>query len=814
MEIGVVRNVSIDAEVKRAYLDYAMSVIVARAIPDARDGLKPVQRRILYAMYDMGLRPNTSYKKSARIVGEVLGKYHPHGDAAVYDAMVRLAQDFSVRNLLVDGQGNFGSIDGDSPAAMRYTEAKLAPVAMELLEDIDKETIDWTENFDGTLTEPKVLPANMPNLLVNGASGIAVGMSTNVPPHNLGEVIDGLVYLINQWEEREDVGLDDLMNYIPGPDFPTGGLVYRRNSEGANDGLRKAYATGRGRITIRARAHTEEIRGGRERIVITEIPYQVNKVSVVEKIAKLVRGGRLEGISDLRDESDRRGMRLVIDLGRGVDAESVLQKLYDSTRLETRYSIINVALVDGEPRALSLKKALTVFVEHRLEVLQRRSQYRLDHARERAHILEGLLIAIDNLDEVIETIRRSRYVRTARNNLRRTFKLSEAQAQAILDMPLKRLAALERKKLQDEYDELLKVIAELESLLRTPRKQRQVIRDELLTVKEQYADPRRSHILEVKGDQVDVEDLTPDEAVWVVVTRTGRVGRLPDEDEKAPYIHSRPEDVPIAIVEASTRDTLYLFTADGEAVALPVHQLPEGKAWDGEGLPVDSLSKLEDEEVMAALALPSSSAPGTLFFTSAQGQVKRLAVEDLPGIGLAPATVMRLDDNDWLVSVNWVQEDDEVILGTAEGLGIRFKINEVRAMGARAGGVIGIRLEKEDVVVGATVVRRWVKFATITDTGIAKRTELEEFSSQRRGGKGIQIAKLERGERVMGVGMLLNASYFIPITQRGAAKTITGRSVPEQGRATHGGSIIALQGRDLVAAVVVPQERIPEAEEA
>lgn len=813
MEIGVVRNVSIDAEVKRAYLDYAMSVIVARAIPDARDGLKPVQRRILYAMYDMGIRPDQSYKKSARIVGEVLGKYHPHGDAAVYDAMVRLAQDFSVRNLLVDGQGNFGSIDGDSPAAMRYTEARLAPVAMELLEDIGKDTIDWTENFDGTLTEPKVLPANMPNLLVNGASGIAVGMSTNIPPHNLGEVVDGLVYLINHWEEREDVGLDDLMNYIPGPDFPTGGLIYRRESDGARDGLRKAYATGRGRITIRARAHTEEIRGGRERIVITEIPYQVNKVSVVEKIAKLVRNGRLEGISDLRDESDRRGMRLVIDLGRGVDAEGVLQKLYDSTRLETRYSLINVALVDREPRALSLKKALTVFVEHRLEVLRRRSQYRLDHAKERAHILEGLLIAIDDLDAVIDTIRRSRYVRTARNNLRRTFKLSEAQAQAILDMPLKRLAALERKKLQNEYDELLEVIDELESLLRTPERQREVIRDELLTVKEQYADPRRSHILDVKGEEIDVEDLIPDESVWVVVTRGGRVGCVPDEDDKAPYIHSRPEDAPIAIVQASTRDTLYLFTADGEAVALPVHQLPEGEAWEGQGVPIASISKLDDEELMTAMALTSAPEPGTLFLTSAQGQVKRLEVEDLPGIGLAPSTVMRLDDNDWLVSVNWVQEDDEVILGTAEGQGIRFAVSEVRAMGARAGGVIGIRLAKEDVVVGATVVRQWVKFATITNSGVAKRTELKEFSSQRRGGKGIQIAKLERGERVMGVGMLLTSSYFIPITQRGAAKTVTGRSVPEQGRATHGDSIIALQGRDLVAAVIVPQERIPQVED-
>jgi len=813
MEIGVVREVNIDTEVRRAYLDYAMSVIVARAIPDARDGLKPVQRRILYAMHDMGIRPNTSHKKSARIVGEVLGKYHPHGDSAVYDAMVRLAQDFSMRSLLVDGQGNFGSIDGDSAAAMRYTEARLAPISMEILKDLEKETVDWTENFDGTLMEPKVLPSNVPNLLVNGASGIAVGMSTSIPPHNLGEVIDGTVHLLDHWEERDDVGLDELMTFIPGPDFPTGGLLYRRESAEGQDGLQKAYATGRGRVTIRARAHTEDIRGGRQRIVITEIPYQVTKVSIVEKIAKLVRGGQLEGISDLRDESDRNGLRLVIDLGRGVDSEKMLQALYDSTRLETRFSIINVALVNGEPRTLSLKKALTVFIEHRLEVLKRRSTYELEHARERAHILEGLLIAIDNLDEVIETIRRSRYVRTARNNLQRNFKLTEVQAQAILDMPLKRLAALERKKLQNEYDDLCKLIDELESLLRTPKRQREIIRKELLEVKQKYADDRRTHVLDVKGDTVDVDALIPDERVWVVVTRNGRIGYLPDEDEKPPYIHSRPDDVPIAILQASTRDTLYLFSVDGLGVGVPVHQLPEGKAWEGGGDSVQAVSRLNEEEVVAALAIPPSPPPGSVFFVTSQGQAKRLLHEDLPGVGMEPATVIRVDETDWLVDVAWVADDDEIIVGSSEGQGIRFAVSDVRTMGAAAGGVIGIRLEEDDVVIGLVVVRPWVKLATITDRGVAKRTELEEMSSQRRGGKGLQIAKLEKGERLMGIGMVLTSSYFIPITQRGAAKTTTGRSIKEQGRATHGAEIIALQGKDTVAAVVVPQERMEVEEE-
>jgi DNA gyrase subunit A len=808
MEIGVVRNVDIDQEVRRAYLDYAMSVIVARAIPDARDGLKPVQRRILYAMYDMGIRPDKAYKKSARIVGEVLGKYHPHGDAAVYDAMVRMAQDFSMRSLLVDGQGNFGSIDGDSAAAMRYTEARLAPITIDILKDLEKETVEWTENFDGTLMEPEVLPSNVPNLLVNGASGIAVGMSTNVPPHNLGEVIDGVVHLLDHWEAQDDVGLDELMEFIPGPDLPTGGLLYRRESASGTDGLRKAYATGRGRVTIRARAHTEDIRGGRQRIVITEIPYQVTKVSIVEQIAKLVRQGKLEGISDLRDESDRNGLRLVIDLGRGVDSEKMLQALYDSTRLETRFSIINVALVNGEPRSLGLKKALTVFIEHRLEVLRRRSIYELEHARERAHILEGLLIAIDNLDEVIETIRRSRYVRTARNNLRRKFKLTEVQAQAILDMPLKRLAALERKKIQEEYDKLCDLIDELESILRTPEKQRQIIRKELLAVKKQYADDRRTHILDVKGEKIDVDALIPDQRVWVVVTREGRIGYIPDEDEKAPYIHSRPEDVPIAIVQASTRDTLYLFSAEGMGVGIPVHQLPEGEAWEGDGDEISAVSHFTDVEVVAALALPPSPPPGSAFFITSQGQAKRLLREDLPGVGMEPTMVIRLDETDWLVDVVWVQEDDEVIVGSAEGQGIRFAISDVRTMGARAGGVIGIRLDEEDVVIGIVVLRDWVKLATITDKGVAKRTELEAISSQRRGGKGLQIAKLEKRERLMGMGLVLTSTYFIPFTQRGAAKTTTGRSIPEQGRATHGESIIALRGKDTVAGVVVPKDRI------
>ncbi len=808
MEIGIVRQVDINSEVQRAYMDYAMSVIVARALPDARDGLKPVQRRILYAMYDMGNRPTAPYKKSARIVGEVLGKYHPHGDAAVYEAMARMAQDFSLRCLLVDGQGNFGSVDGDPPAAMRYTEARLTPLAMEALRDIEKDTVAWDDNFDGTLKEPAVLPSNLPNLLVNGASGIAVGMSTNIPPHNLGEVVDGLVYLLDNWEKQDDVGVEDLLKYIPGPDFPTGGLIYRRDTADADDGLLKAYATGRGRITLRARAHKEEIKGGRDRIVITELPYQVNKASLIESIAELTRAGKLDGIADLRDESDRQGMRLVLDLTRGADPSKLMRELFKHTALETRYGIIILALVNGEPRTLALKKALLVFLDHRIEVLQRRARFDLEQARARAHIVEGLLIALDHLDEVIDLIRRSRTVETARENLCKRFKLTEIQAQAILDMPLKRLAALERKKLQDEFKELKALIKELETLLRTPKLQRAAIRAELVALKEQYSDARRSHIADVKGDTVEFGSLVPDQPVWVTTTRKGLIARTLD-DGKAPRVPSRPADVPVSIVGASTRDTLYLFTATGMAAALPVHQVPEGQAWEGEGAPYRQLTHLEGAEVVTALALPAALPEGgSVCFVTAQGQVKRLLPDELPGVGREPLLVIRLDEGDWLVDVVWVYENEEIVIGAASGQGIRFAAAEVRPTGSNAGGMAGIKLENQDVAVGITVLNPKAKLFTISDQGMAKLTAFAEMPAQRRGGKGVQIIKGVAGERLMGIRTVKGTSNVIMVTQRGAAKTLGGRSIKEQGRATRGTSIIALQGRDLVAAVVVPESRV------
>jgi len=810
MEVGIVKQMDINSEVQRAYLDYAMSVIVARALPDVRDGLKPVQRRILYAMHDMGLRPELPYKKSARIVGEVLGKYHPHGDSAVYEAMARMAQDFSMRNPLVDGQGNFGSVDGDAPAAMRYTEARLAPLSLEMLADIDKDTVDWTDNFDGSLKEPAVLPALIPNLLINGVSGIAVGMSTNIPPHNLGEVLDALVYMLNHWEKLDDVDVAELMKFIQGPDFPTGGLVYRRDSDGGEDLLGKAYATGRGRITIRARAHVEQAARGRQRLVVTEIPYQVNKTSLIESIAQQVRDDKLNGISDLRDESDRQGMRVVIELTQGADADKVLNALYRNTSLETRYSIILLALVNGEPRRLSLKRILQLFLEHRLEVLQRRARFDLAQARKRIHIVEGLLIALDNLDAVIDTIRRSRTVDTARANLQQKFKLSEVQAQAILEMQLRRLAALERQKLKAEHQELVATIKELELLLALPQKQRDAIREELQALKDRYADARRTRVFDLRETRIVADELTPDEPVWVSVSRAGRVGRSVDDGKTPTRVSARPAEAPLAHLAASTRDNLYLFTTSGDALAMPVHRLPEGVAWEGEGTLWNELLRVENGHRLSAALTLSATPPegGSIFLATAQGQVKRILPDELPAVGRELTQVIRLDAGDTLIGVTWAKESDEVILGTAHGQGIRFEAGEVRPTGARAGGMSGIRLEKADVVVGCATVDMRAQIFTLTDLGLAKLTALDDFPIQKRGGKGVQMARLVGEEHLAGVGMLMKSGRFMPVTERGASKTVTARGVPEKKRATRGEAVIALRGNDKVVSVVLPAGRV------
>ena len=650
MEVGLIKQVNIDQEMRESYLSYAMSVIVSRALPDARDGLKPVQRRILYAMYDMGLRPDTPYKKSARVVGEVLGKYHPHGDQSVYEAMVRLAQDFAMRYMLVDGQGNFGSIDGDAAAAMRYTEARMSPAGFDLLADIDKNTIDFEPNFDDTLKEPIVLPATLPNLLVNGASGIAVGMATSIPPHNLREIVGALVYMLDNWKHLDDISVADLMRFVQGPDFPTGGLIARHRADGDDaDVIASAYATGRGRIIVRARAHIEQMERNKSRIIITEIPYQVNKTNLLGRIADLHREGRLEGLTDLRDESDRRGLRIVIETTRTVGAEHVLAELFRLTPLQSTFSISLLALVNNEPRVLTLKQALRVYLEHRLEVVRRRSAYELDKARQRAHILQGLLVALDHLDEVIDLIRRSRNADTARTNLMERFKLSEVQASAILDMQLRRLAALERKKIQDEYKEKLALIKELEKLLAHPELMRAEIKKELLEVGERFGDKRRTQIVDtVEGKVLTSAGLLPDEQVWIMIGEKGTLGRAPGAT--APAIARKPLEQPASLLKANTRDTLYLITAGGRAVGLPVHRVPEADEL-GKGQVWSEISPLSrDDRLAAALVLPGNGdrPPGFLFMTTLAGVVKRIRLEDLPGVTTEPFTVIT-----WLSMMPW-----------------------------------------------------------------------------------------------------------------------------------------------------------------
>ncbi|MCA9928731.1 MAG: DNA gyrase subunit A, partial [Anaerolineales bacterium] len=743
MEIGLVRKVNIDQEVRESYLSYAMSVIVSRALPDARDGLKPVQRRILYAMYDMGLRPNLSYKKSARVVGEVLGKYHPHSDQAVYDAMVRLAQDFSMRYTLVDGQGNFGSIDGDAAAAMRYTEARMSQMGFDLLEDIGKNTVDFTTNFDDSLKEPAVLPATIPNLLVNGSSGIAVGMATSIPPHNLGEVIDALVYMLGNWDKLDDISISDLLNFIKGPDFPTGGLVfrYKQKKDQEIDAITGAYATGRGRVTVQAKAHVEQMERNKSRIVITELPYQTNKTNLLGRIADLHRDGKIEGLTDLRDESDRNGMRIIIETTRNVEPEDVLSALFRLTPMQSTFSISLLALVDSEPRVLTLKQALRVYLEHRLEVTRRRSEYDLEKARQRAHILEGLLIALDNLDEVIETIRKSRTVETARKNLIKQFKLTEIQAQAILDMQLRRLAALERRKLQDEYKEVQAQIKNLERLLSRPDLMRELIKEELQAVREKYADTRRTQIVErTDSTTITASDLLPDQTVWVLIGEKGTIARTSSPEMiKIPV---KPNEQPFALMQANTQDVLYLFAADGRAVSLPVYQLPQAQEL-GKGTHYAELTGFSRRDHLAAAVIRPFSRNGYLFLTTLAGMVKRVRLEDLPGITSDPFVVMNVDKEDSLGWAKLTTGDDEVMLGTAAGQLIRFKEDTVRPMGLPASGVLGIKLANEaDGVISMELAAPDMFVWSITDNGLAKATPIDEYPVKGRYGQGVVNVRL------------------------------------------------------------------------
>lgn len=808
MNIGEIQRINIEQEMRDAYLDYAMSVIVSRALPDARDGLKPVHRRILYAMYDMGLRSDNAYRKSARIVGEVLGKYHPHGDSAVYESMVRMAQSFSMRYMLVDGQGNFGSIDGDSAAAMRYTEARMGDIGEELLVDIGKDTVDFVENFDGSLTEPSVLPASFPNLLVNGSSGIAVGMSTNIPPHNLNEVCDALVYMLENWDKLDDIAVQDLMRFVKGPDFPTAGLVYR-HEDGSQDGedpLVTAYATGQGKIIMRAKVHIEDMGRGKSRIIVSELPYQVNKTSLIERIAGLVRDGRIEGLADLRDESDRHGLRLVIELQRGADANKVLEKLFKLTPLQDTFSIRMLALVDNQPRLLSLKQALRVYLDHRQEIIRRRSEYELARARDRAHILEGLLKALDNLDEAIAIIRKSQTAETARNNLMKTLKITERQAGAILDMQLRRLAALERKKIQDEYKEKMQLIKYLEGLLKSPKKMREVIAEELGVIKMAYGDARRTIIIDSTATSVSAGDLMmPEERTWITLTVTGKLART--YDNTAPRITSDVKEPPRFILESSTAHTLYLFTSKGEAATIPVQQL--GQSEDpAAGAPFNDLCMLPaDSEIVGVLGLPRGLETGYLFMASETGQVKRIRQADLPGMTANVFTVMNINGDDRMGWVFPTDGNQTVMLTSNQAQAIRFNESDVRPTGLPAGGMRGIKLAgQKSRVVGANIVLDGQFVWNITDDGVAKVSAADEYPVQGRAGGGVISMRLPNSSKEVAaaaVGRLDDT--IIVLTNKHKPKYMRIGLAPQIKRGRNGGDLVISMTRNNEAVNAVVQ---------
>ena len=808
MEIGLVHKVDIDEEMQQSYLDYAMSVIVARALPDARDGLKPVQRRILYAMYDMGLGQASTYKKSARIVGEVLGKYHPHGDMTVYEAMARLAQDFSMRYPLVDGQGNFGSVDGDPPAAMRYTEARLAPFAGELLNQIDRDTVDLVRNFDDTLNEPKVLPAAVPNLLVNGASGIAVGMATSIPPHNLGEVIDALVHMLHRWEKLDDVPVSELMQYIKGPDFPTGGIILEDKSL---ESLETTYATGKGKFVLRGKVDLEEMGRGRQRLIITELPYLVNKSSLIERIAELVRESHIEGLSDLRDESDRQGMRIVIELKQGADSEQVIRTLYHRTSLQTTIGMNLLALVGGEPRLLTLKQALKVYLEHRQTVVKRRSEFDLAKAKSRAHILEGLRIAISNLDEVIKMIRNAADTDQAREKLIKKFKLSLLQANAILDMQLKRLAALERKKLETEYKELLITIKLLEGVLRSVKKIRSVIEEELLKIKEDYQDHRRTQIVTLKKgekatDLLTTTDLVVAQDVWISVTSDGRVIR--SENEVIPKYKAR--QYPAQLFKTNTQHILYMVTRTGHACATTVHSIPVGNDIS-EAIPINRILPFsEGDKLIDILSLPvkmEGRVEKYLVSVTKQGMIKKSSIDELPGPSAHLFSLIKLNEGDELLDTFFTNGENSILLVTRLGMGIRFAEDDVRSMGMVAAGVNAIKLSEGDEIIGSGAVVSEDELLLLESNGKGWHLPAAEFPIQGRYGRGVSACKLNPDSHLVGALIGKNQVIGFALFQSGKTQTIQLNDLP-LGKRTHIGKTLLENkpGENLVYLVPIKGE--------
>jgi DNA gyrase subunit A len=775
--------VNIEEEMKVSYLDYAMSVIIGRALPEVRDGLKPVQRRILYAMFREGLLPNKKYSKSAGVVGEVLKKYHPHGDTAVYDAMVRLAQDFNMRYTLVDGQGNFGSIDGDRAAAYRYTEARLAKIAEELLMDIDKETVDFTPNFDETTVEPLVLPSRIPNLIINGASGIAVGMATNIPPHNLGEVIEGLLLLL----QDKNTTVEELMAVIKGPDFPTGGAIY------GTAGIKSAFATGRGIIKVRAKAKIEREHTGRESIIVTEIPYQVNKSRLIEKIAELVREKKIEGVSDLRDESDRDGIRVVIELKRGEMAEVVLNNLYKHTQMENTFGIIMLAIVGGKPEVNGLKKILILFLQHRRDVILRRTRYELRKAEERAHILEGLKIALDHLDAIIALIRASKSPAEAKEGLIANYSLSELQAQAILDMKLQRLTGLERDKIISEYTETLKEIERLKSILGSEALVSQIIKDELQEIRGKYADERKTEIVEDIGE-ITIEDLITEEEMVITLSHTGYIKRNPLSAYRSQRrggkgrmgMETKEEDFVEQLFIGSTHDYLLFFTNFGRLYWMKIYQIPEaGHTAKGKAL-VNLLQLSEGERFSTALPVRDFKDGYLVMFTK-NGTVKKTALTAYSNPRSKGIIAISLDDKDELIAVRKTSGNNDLIIGTRNGLSIKFNEEDVRDVGRAAKGVRGIRLRKGDEVVAAEVAEEKTAILTVAENGFGKRTKIEDYPLQGRGGKGVISIKLtEKGGKVVGLLQVREEDEVVMITGAGKLIRTTAENISIHGRNTQG----------------------------
>jgi DNA gyrase subunit A len=808
MVLGKVKPVNIEDEMRSSYLDYAMSVIASRALPDVRDGLKPVQRRILYVMNDMGITHNSPHKKSARIVGEVLGKYHPHGDSSVYEAMVRMAQGFSMRYLLVDGQGNFGSVDNDPPAAMRYTEARLTAVAEEMLVDIDKDTVDFMPNFDDTLKEPVVLPTRLPNLLVNGSSGIAVGMATNIPPHNLGEVCDAISYFI----DNPEATIDELIHFVKGPDFPTAGIIQ------GTEGIKNAYTTGHGKVIIRAKAHVADIPGtGRRQIVITELPYQTNKAAMVESIANLVKSKKIDGISELRDESDRQGMRIVIQLKREAQPPQVLNNLYKYSSMQSAFFVNMLALVDGQPRVISLKEALQYYIDFRREIITRRSRFDLEAAKTRAHILEGLQIALDHIDRVIATIRKSETAEIARQNLMTGFGLSQAQAQAILDMQLRRLANLERRKIVDEYTEVVKKIAYLEDLLANPGRILLLIKEEVVELKSKYGDPRRTQISEEEAVEFREEDLIPHQRVAVTLSDRGFIKRVPSRAYTPQHrggkgiigMVTREEDAVRLMAVTDTHDNLLFFTNQGKVFCLKCYEIPPDSSRTAKGTAVVNLFPVADGEVVTAMVALADFKPGAyLLMATRCGEIKKTAIDSFAAVRSSGLIAMDLEPGDELVSARLATEQDDVLLVTRKGQAIRFAVSELRASSRTSGGVRGICLAPDDQVVGMDIVFPEAFLLVVTTGGFGKLTPVGDYPRQHRAGSGVRTFKLIEKAGEVAAARLVSPSQQLMITSAKGIVICTPvkekdprQGIPIQGRSTQGVRLMRLGRGDKAVAI-------------